>query len=104
MSESEDPRFEFVDYYGNTSIFALRSILRHGEFKDIEICSASPVCGAFSWITCRFSGPSITSPWPRPGFRIPPDPSFHLLQQDFFSLPIVGRGLRDFPRGDPLFQ
>jgi hypothetical protein len=86
MSESEDPRFEFVDYYGNTSIFALRSILRHGEFKDMNLLSVACLrAHLVDYMSIFRSVHHVTMAQTR--LPIPPDPSFHLLQQDFFSLP-----------------
>jgi len=86
MSESEDPRFEFVDYYGNTSIFALQSVRRHGEFKSMNLLSIACLrAHLVDYMSIFRSVHHVTMVETR--LPIPPGPSFHMHQQDFFSLP-----------------
>ena len=86
MSESEDPKFEFVDYYGNTSLFALRSVRRHGEFANMDLlsiaCLRSHLVDYMSIFRLVHHVTMVETRLP-----IPADPSFHLHQLDFFSLP-----------------
>jgi hypothetical protein len=37
--ESKDPTFEFINYYGNTSLFALDVLRRHGRLSDMRLLS-----------------------------------------------------------------
>jgi hypothetical protein len=37
--ESSDPRFEFFNYYGNTSLFALDVLRRHGNLPQMKLLS-----------------------------------------------------------------
>jgi hypothetical protein len=39
MLESKDPTFEFVNYYGNTSLFALSALRQHGRLEDMRLLS-----------------------------------------------------------------
>lgn len=39
MLESNDPKFEFINYYGNTSLFALDVLRRHGALSDMKLLS-----------------------------------------------------------------
>lgn len=39
MLESKDPAFEFVNYHGNTSLFALDVLRRHGRPSDMRLLS-----------------------------------------------------------------
>ena len=39
MLESNDPKMEFVNYYGNTSLFALDVLQRHGTLADMKLLS-----------------------------------------------------------------
>ena len=39
MLESTDPKFEFINYDGNTSIFALEILRRHGELGKMKLFS-----------------------------------------------------------------
>jgi len=39
MLESTDPKFEFINYDGNTSIFALEILRRHGELGKMTLFS-----------------------------------------------------------------
>jgi hypothetical protein len=39
MLESSDPRFEFIDYYGNTSLFALDALCRYGDLGSMKLLS-----------------------------------------------------------------
>jgi hypothetical protein len=41
MLESIDPTFEFVNYYGNTSLFALDVLRRHGRLSDLKLLSVA---------------------------------------------------------------
>jgi len=37
--ESNDPKFEFINYYGNTSLFALDVLRRHGSLSEMKLLS-----------------------------------------------------------------
>jgi hypothetical protein len=39
MLESKDPTFEFVNYYGNTSLFALSVLRNRGRLEDMRLLS-----------------------------------------------------------------
>jgi len=39
MLESKDPRFEFINYHGNTSLFALDVLRRHGTLAKMKLLS-----------------------------------------------------------------
>lgn len=41
MLESKDPKFEFVNYHGNTSLFALAALRRHGRLSDMKLLSVA---------------------------------------------------------------
>jgi len=41
MLESNDPKMEFINYHGNTSLFALESLRRHGSLADMKLLSIS---------------------------------------------------------------
>ena len=41
MLESTDPKFEFVNYHGNTSLFALSAFRRHGRLSDMRLLSVA---------------------------------------------------------------
>jgi hypothetical protein len=86
MSEAEHPNFECIDYYGNTSLFALESIRRHGDFKDMNLLSiASLRAHLVDYIAIFRSVQHVTMVETRlPTRKID---SFRLLRQDFFSLP-----------------
>jgi hypothetical protein len=37
MLESNDPKVEFVNYYGNASLFALSSLQEHGSLDQMNL-------------------------------------------------------------------
>jgi len=39
MLESDDPKFEFINYDGNTSIYALDILRRHGQLEKMKLFS-----------------------------------------------------------------
>jgi hypothetical protein len=39
MLESKDPSFEFINYYGNTSLFALDVLRGHGQLSQMRLLS-----------------------------------------------------------------
>jgi hypothetical protein len=39
MLESNDPKFEFINYYGNTNLFALNILRKHGNIAEMNLLS-----------------------------------------------------------------
>ena len=40
-AESNDPKFEFINYYGNTSLFALDVLCKHGLLAEMKLLSVA---------------------------------------------------------------
>jgi hypothetical protein len=88
MLESNDPRLEFVNYYGNTSNFALRILQTHGELKTMSLLSLGCLMPHFADYLAIFRAVyHVTMATTRLPFAVAQSPAkLVLLQQDFFTL------------------
>jgi hypothetical protein len=88
MLESNDPKFEFINYYGNTSIFALDILRRHGDLGKMNLLSIAGRMPHFADYLAIFNTVHhVTMVNTSLPFRIDQSPAKLVMhRQDFFSL------------------
>jgi hypothetical protein len=88
MLESTDPKFEFINYHGNTTIFALQALQSHGELKSMNLLSIACLMPHLADFLALFrSVHHVTLVNTRLPFAIEQSPAkLFLHQQDFFTL------------------
>jgi hypothetical protein len=86
--ESNDPGFEFINYYGNTSHFALESIRRHAPLAEMNLLSIATLMPHLADYTAIFKRVyHNTMVETRCPFPIGGHATLQLLQRDLFELP-----------------
>ena len=88
MLESNDPKFEFINYYGNTSNFALQILRSRGELKDMNLLSMACLMPHLADYLAIFKSVyHVTMATTRLPFATEQTLArLRLLQQDFFTL------------------
>jgi hypothetical protein len=89
MLVSNDPKFEFVNYYGNTSIFALDVLRKHGRLEEMKLLSIACLMPHLSDYLALFDtvhhNTMVTTKLPLAAELFPA--KFVEHQCDFFTLP-----------------
>jgi len=91
MLESKDPTFEFINYHGNTSLFALAALRGHGRLSEMRLLSVAclmPHLADYLAIFDTVHHSTLTETrLPLPPERSPAKLVLH--RRDLFELPLL---------------
>jgi hypothetical protein len=89
MLESKDPTFEFINYYGNTSLFALSALRRLGRLDEMRLLSIGSLMPHLADYLALFHtvhhNTMTETRLPLPADMCPAKLTLH--RRDFFELP-----------------